>query len=95
MSATVQAKFVLVIDRERCKGCGLCIDFCPADVLAFSKQLNSMGYHPVEAIRPEACTGCQSCVAMCPDVCIEIYTTSGAGGRSERGSGHGAASEAD
>ena len=73
MSKTAQAKFVLTIDRERCKACGLCIDFCPAGVLAFSDELNSAGYHPVEAVKPEACTGCQSCVVMCPDVCIEIY----------------------
>ena len=75
--APARARFVIVVDAERCKACGLCIDFCPADVLDFAAHLNSAGYHPVEPVRPEACTGCQSCVVMCPDVCIEIYRRAG------------------
>jgi 2-oxoglutarate ferredoxin oxidoreductase subunit delta len=65
--------FVLVVDEERCKGCGLCIQFCPAHVLALSRRLNHLGYHPVEVVQPENCTGCQACITMCPDVCLELY----------------------
>ena len=30
---------------ERCKGCKLCVEFCPRDVLVESQQTNSKGYH--------------------------------------------------
>lgn len=38
----------VVIDEERCKGCGLCINACPKKVLSFSKKFNSKGYHPAQ-----------------------------------------------
>jgi formate hydrogenlyase subunit 6/NADH:ubiquinone oxidoreductase subunit I len=31
------------IHRDRCKGCGFCIEFCPPKVLAFSEEFNSHG----------------------------------------------------
>jgi len=31
----------VVIDKDRCKGCGLCIAACPNQVLAFSRSLPS------------------------------------------------------
>ena len=32
------------IDRERCKGCALCIEFCPKDCICLSEELNLKGY---------------------------------------------------
>lgn len=37
-----------LVDRERCKGCGLCTEFCPFDRLHLADELNAAGYHPVE-----------------------------------------------
>ena len=34
------------IDKERCKGCGFCVDFCPREVLKMSSELNPKGYYP-------------------------------------------------
>lgn len=67
--------FVVKIDPERCKACGLCIEFCPRGCLGFSEQFNAQGYHPAEQKEPEKCTGCRQCVLMCPDVAIQIYRT--------------------
>ncbi|MBQ6807764.1 MAG: 4Fe-4S binding protein, partial [Firmicutes bacterium] len=37
------------IERERCKGCGLCVRACPKQLLSLSKTgLNSKGYQPAE-----------------------------------------------
>lgn len=58
------------IVRERCKGCGFCIEFCPTKVLAFEESLNDRGYHPPLAVKPEACSGCNLCGLYCPDFAI-------------------------
>lgn len=57
---------------ERCKGCGFCIEFCPRDVLAESKEFNSKGYHPPEIANIEACVYCQLCELICPEFAIYV-----------------------
>ena len=34
----------LTIDRETCKGCGLCANVCPKHLLALSREINAKGY---------------------------------------------------
>ncbi len=63
----------VVIDKDRCKGCGLCIAACPNQVLAFSGELNKSGYNIVHIEDPEACVGCAFCAQTCPDIAIEVY----------------------
>ena len=63
----------VVIDAERCKGCGLCIAACLQQVLAFSGTLNKSGYNAACMERPEACIGCAFCAMTCPDIAIEVY----------------------
>ena len=60
------------IDSDRCKGCGLCVNICPKNVLEISKQVNTKGYSPVYQARPEDCIFCSACCIMCPDVAITI-----------------------
>lgn len=68
------AKGRVVIDVERCKGCELCRDACPQDVLQLAQELNNKGYRPVILLDPEHdCTGCALCAVMCPDACITVY----------------------
>ena len=66
------------IDRNRCKGCGLCIMACPKNGIRMSEELNVKGYHPAEYTEDETsedrqCTGCALCAVMCPDVAIEVF----------------------
>jgi 2-oxoglutarate ferredoxin oxidoreductase subunit delta len=56
--------------RERCKGCGFCVQYCPKDVLALSKGFNKKGYHPPEVVDPDACVHCELCQAICPEFAI-------------------------
>ena len=61
------------IDVKRCKGCGLCVEFCPRHLLELSDGLNAIGYHPATLKDPEKCTACALCAQMCPEGGIDIY----------------------
>ena len=63
----------VVVNKERCKGCGLCVEVCPKGVLKMSNSFNKMGYHFVEVVDESKCMGCKNCVTICPDVVIELY----------------------
>jgi 2-oxoglutarate ferredoxin oxidoreductase subunit delta len=65
---------------ERCKECSYCISYCPADVLEYSDDINSRGYHfPIIAEgKSGACVLCKFCDAICPE--LAIYTTDAADG---------------
>ena len=60
---------------ERCKQCDFCITYCPADVLAYSEDINAKGYHYplVAAGKESACILCKFCDLICPE--LAIYTT--------------------
>jgi 2-oxoglutarate ferredoxin oxidoreductase subunit delta len=60
------------IIEDRCKGCGLCVNVCPKNVLEISKNVNAKGYFPAYQARPEDCIFCAICCTMCPDVAIAI-----------------------
>jgi len=60
-------------DEDRCKGCSLCVNFCPVHVLRISDKINMQGYHPVELIPEGGCTGCATCALMCPDQVITVF----------------------
>lgn len=62
----------LKINKNRCKGCGLCIEICPQRILKISKMFNISGYHFVE-ISENNCKGCKMCAIICPDTAIEIF----------------------
>ncbi len=72
------AKGMIVIDRERCKGCHICIGVCPTHVIEVDAELNKKGYQPAKFIEEveegaKGCTGCTMCATICPDVAIEVY----------------------
>jgi 2-oxoglutarate ferredoxin oxidoreductase subunit delta len=54
------------INRSWCKGCGICVHFCPKSVLELDAE------EKVLAARPEDCIGCKLCERRCPDLALEI-----------------------
>ena len=61
------------IDREKCKGCLLCISVCPKGGIGVDNDLNRRGVKPVKFNEKSGCVGCGMCAIICPDCCIEIY----------------------
>lgn len=61
------------VDKERCKGCGMCVTACPFGVLVITSELNRYGYAVAGVAAPEKCTGCAMCAQMCPEAAIEVY----------------------
>lgn len=66
----------MVVIREICKGCGLCVEFCAEGVLRMSPEFNAKGFHFAELEAPAKCTGCKNCALICPDAAIEIRRVS-------------------
>jgi 2-oxoglutarate ferredoxin oxidoreductase subunit delta len=49
-----------------CKGCGLCVEFCPANVLEQGSDGRVIVAHA------EKCTACRWCELHCPDFAIFV-----------------------
>jgi 2-oxoglutarate ferredoxin oxidoreductase subunit beta len=60
------------VEKDRCKGCGLCLAACPSHVLAMSHEINARGYFYPLAEHPDDCSGCRYCALVCPDMAIQV-----------------------
>ena len=63
----------VTVIKDRCKGCGYCIDNCPSGVLVASDDTNEKGYHyPVVVEEPpfKVCIACGFCTLICPEFAI-------------------------
>jgi 2-oxoglutarate ferredoxin oxidoreductase subunit delta len=61
-----------------CKGCGICVHYCPSGVLEMSGEFTARGYHPPKKKQGAECKGCRICELMCPDFAIFIEEMKGA-----------------
>jgi uncharacterized Fe-S center protein len=50
--------------EERCRGCGTCVEVCPAGAIALEAERASLDR--------ETCVGCGECVAVCPQSAIDF-----------------------
>ena len=68
------AKGWVTIEVDRCKGCSICVEFCPKDILVLATDsFNAKGHRPIEVTVMEECTGCAICAVVCPDVVFTVY----------------------
>ena len=55
--------FTVVVDEQKCRGCGRCIEICPYRAVSFNPN-GVGGWH---ALVDEAlCKGCGNCISICP-----------------------------
>jgi NAD-dependent dihydropyrimidine dehydrogenase PreA subunit len=55
----------VVVDKDKCTGCGECVDICPADVFELTDGKS-------EPAKMDECLGCESCVETCPESAITV-----------------------
>ena len=68
-----KVKGAIVVNIERCKGCGVCTVNCSGKLLELGKNVNSKGYYYAQLAQPDDCTGCANCAIICPDGAITVY----------------------
>ena len=54
-----------MVDKEKCIGCGMCINSCPVNAIKF-------GTDGKAEIDPGICVKCGTCERVCPMNAIEI-----------------------
>ena len=63
----------VTVIKDRCKGCGLCVEACPQHNLSLGKKFNAQGYTYVTFDPKGKCTGCAFCAELCPDQALKVF----------------------
>ena len=64
---------MLTFNEAACKGCLLCADACPKNILELDKsKVNQKGYNPIMCTDINICTSCAICARVCPDSVIKV-----------------------
>jgi 2-oxoglutarate ferredoxin oxidoreductase subunit delta len=62
----------VLINKERCKGCSYCTEFCPRKSLTMSQEISSKGYLLATVDDPDKCLNCGLCEIICPEFAVHL-----------------------
>jgi 2-oxoglutarate ferredoxin oxidoreductase subunit delta len=68
----IKKRTPVVIDRDLCTGCELCIYACPQSVLRGIPDVHRLEGRVAVVYNPALCTACRQCEDVCPDFCITV-----------------------
>ncbi|MCK4388956.1 MAG: 4Fe-4S binding protein [Desulfobacterales bacterium] len=57
--------FVPSVDKDKCIGCGECVEICPVEVWELQDE-------KAEPVNADECMGCESCVEACEQGAITV-----------------------
>jgi len=66
MTRKKKGKTKVTVYPDWCKGCGICVAFCPAKVLELGQDGKA------KAVREEDCVNCGFCELHCPDFAVSV-----------------------
>ncbi|HHF09855.1 MAG TPA: 4Fe-4S dicluster domain-containing protein [Methanomicrobia archaeon] len=55
----------VIVDKEKCTGCGTCAENCPVDVYEIKNE-------KAVPVNEDACIACRLCESQCPEGAITI-----------------------
>ncbi|MDK9700609.1 MAG: 4Fe-4S binding protein [bacterium] len=64
----------ITIDAPLCKGCLICAEVCPKDVLVMVDAPDKWEGSLAEVVNMDACTACMLCEIECPDFAIRVFS---------------------
>ncbi|MFH1242229.1 MAG: 4Fe-4S binding protein [Pseudomonadota bacterium] len=62
----MEEKKKVTINKEWCKGCGICVAFCAKEALELDCKEKACWTYP------DKCISCGLCELRCPDLAIEL-----------------------
>ena len=60
------------INENLCKGCDICVEFCPKEVFEASSEVGARGYFVPVVKKPENCSACMLCEHLCPELAVTV-----------------------
>jgi ferredoxin len=60
----------VIIHKDKCTGCGLCMVDCPTQALSLSRGGKQEAYQFL--FRPDRCDACGICERSCPENCLRL-----------------------
>ena len=61
----MKKSFKVEVNKNWCKSCEICVEFCPKDVFEM------VGFYS-RPVNQEECIGCRLCERLCPDFAIQV-----------------------
>jgi 4Fe-4S ferredoxin len=68
-------RYSLTLNKNKCTGCGICMEICPREAIEVTKTPKSEGEEakpPTVKLKEEKCTYCGICETLCPFGALKI-----------------------